>query len=404
MLTTSQSYVIYPGNGATTVFPFNFIILQASHLVVYIQNTAVQGSSPITLSPTQYSVTGIGNINGGTVIYPASGSPLAAGWTITIQRIVPYQQPTSLSNQGAFYPQVVEESLDLLTMQNQQLAAQIAGETAVIYPVGINWRGTWDPTIYYNEGDGVTFASQLYVAMSANINNEPDQYRTVWTTISAGPVGPQGATGPTGAQGPQGPQGATGPQGLSGVNWRGNWSSTVTYNQGDGVTSNGNLYVAILNNEPPGNQPPNGTYWQLFTGSQGPQGPQGSQGPQGIQGPQGPTGATGAQGPQGPAGPAPFQNGVIGGNIGNGSVYQNTSTLAMFVCVWAFGMANKVTTLNAYVGSTNPPGWMANFAQTGSAYNGANTTIGISFVVPAGCFWCVNASNISSGIGVSALQ
>ena len=135
MLTTSQSYVTYQGNGATTQFPFNFIVPNATQLVVSITNNNVSPAITTFLSSSQYSATGIGSGNefaggggvGGTVTYPTSGTPLSMGWTITIQRVVLYTQPTSLTNQGAFYPQVVEAALDLLTMMAQQLAAQTAG-------------------------------------------------------------------------------------------------------------------------------------------------------------------------------------------------------------------------------------------------------------------------------------
>ncbi len=133
MLTTNQSYVKYLGNGATTSFPFSFIVQNASQLVVSITNNNVSPAVTTVLGTSQYSVTGIGSGNefaggsgpGGTVIYPTLGSPLPTGWSITIQRVVPYTQGTSLTNQGAFYPQVVEAALDYLTMQTQQLQAAV---------------------------------------------------------------------------------------------------------------------------------------------------------------------------------------------------------------------------------------------------------------------------------------
>ncbi|MGA2937290.1 MAG: hypothetical protein ABSF52_09360 [Syntrophobacteraceae bacterium] len=127
MLTTTQSTVTYLGNGATTQFAYNFLVPAQSQMVVTLTNNNVSPAVVTTLSTSQYSVSGIGNATGGIVTYTVSGSPLASGWSITIQRVVPYQQNTSLTNQGAFYPQVVEAALDYLTMQCQQLAAQIAG-------------------------------------------------------------------------------------------------------------------------------------------------------------------------------------------------------------------------------------------------------------------------------------
>ncbi|MGA2401440.1 MAG: hypothetical protein ABSG91_07010 [Syntrophobacteraceae bacterium] len=125
MLTSTQSYVTYLGNGLTTVFPYSFPVQQAGQMVVSITNSTVSPPVTTVLSTSQYSVSGIGGASGGNVTYPVSGSPLPAGWSITIQRIVPYQQNTSLANQGAFYPAVVEAALDNLTMQVQQIAAAI---------------------------------------------------------------------------------------------------------------------------------------------------------------------------------------------------------------------------------------------------------------------------------------
>src|SRR5258708_33889923 len=48
---------------------------------------------------------------GGTITYNP-GSPIAVGTTLAIQRIVAGTQPTTLSNQGAFWPQVIEKALD----------------------------------------------------------------------------------------------------------------------------------------------------------------------------------------------------------------------------------------------------------------------------------------------------
>jgi hypothetical protein len=132
MLTTTQSYVTYQGNGATTSFPFNFYVEVAGHLTVSITNNNVSPAQTTVLASTQYAAAGIGNASGGTVTYPVNGSPLPSGWSITIQRIVPCQQATSLSNQGAFYPQVVESALDYLTMIAQQLQAAASGTSPVL--------------------------------------------------------------------------------------------------------------------------------------------------------------------------------------------------------------------------------------------------------------------------------
>ena len=127
MLTTTQSYVTYQGNGAATSFSFNFPVQQASYLVVTI--TQISTGNVTVLSPTQYSVTPAGGAwpaTSGTVAY-GSGNPLTSDFKITIQRVLPVEQNTSLSNQAAFYPEVVEAALDYLTMLIQQLADRVSG-------------------------------------------------------------------------------------------------------------------------------------------------------------------------------------------------------------------------------------------------------------------------------------
>ena len=126
-LSTSANKVIHNGNGVATSFPFTFPILEASHLSVIYTDA---GGNSITLSTSLYSVTGIGAIAGGSVTYPLSGSPLASGETLTLLRTVPLTQTTVLSNQGGYYPEVVERRFDLAYMAMQQLA-EIVGRYTV---------------------------------------------------------------------------------------------------------------------------------------------------------------------------------------------------------------------------------------------------------------------------------
>lgn len=126
-LTTTTNKVIHAGNGSATVFPYGFPILSASHLAVIYTNAA---GAETTLSPSEYSVTGIGSRAGGSVTYMRSGSPIASGTRLTLVRTVPYTQTTVLSNQGGYYPEVVEARFDLIAMAMQQLA-EIVGRTTV---------------------------------------------------------------------------------------------------------------------------------------------------------------------------------------------------------------------------------------------------------------------------------
>jgi hypothetical protein len=128
-ISTTASAVTIAGNGATNSFNFSFIPGVATNVVVTYTDansnatTLVQGSQ-YTLSinaPAAGQIWGVG----GTVTYPLSGAPIAAGTYLTIQRIVPFTQLTSISNQGDFYPQSVERAMDTLEMQIQQAEGQI---------------------------------------------------------------------------------------------------------------------------------------------------------------------------------------------------------------------------------------------------------------------------------------
>ena len=117
-LDTTSNRVIFAGNGATTIFTYAFNIPDADSVVaIYTDADGVE----TTLSSSQYQITGLNDNAGGTLTYPLSGPAIAVGTTLTLQRIVALVQQTELVNQGGYYPAVVEDSLDYLTMIDQQL-------------------------------------------------------------------------------------------------------------------------------------------------------------------------------------------------------------------------------------------------------------------------------------------
>lgn len=127
MISTETACITLLGNGATTVWDFPFVADNEDDLIVTYIN--VSGGEEI-LDPSLYTVT----INavppgqlwgiGGSVTYPNTGSPpipIVDGTFMNIKRAVPYTQTVAIGNQGAFYPQAVEQGLDLLELQIQQL-------------------------------------------------------------------------------------------------------------------------------------------------------------------------------------------------------------------------------------------------------------------------------------------
>lgn len=119
---STSSRVVANGNGATTVFTFAFKVLASTDLTVTY--TDALGNQTV-LSAGQYTVTSNVGVfptddTGGTVTYNPSGTPIASGTTLTIQRTTASTQPASINNQGAFWPAVVEQALDRILMIVQQ--------------------------------------------------------------------------------------------------------------------------------------------------------------------------------------------------------------------------------------------------------------------------------------------
>lgn len=112
------------GNGSTSAFPFSFKVFQASDLEVVRLDTTTNTETSLVLT-SDYTVTL--NLDqdsnpGGTVTLLAGA--LAAGYTLTLTSDLPNLQPTDLTNQGGFYPDVINDALDRATIQIQQLQEQ----------------------------------------------------------------------------------------------------------------------------------------------------------------------------------------------------------------------------------------------------------------------------------------
>ncbi|MDP2376411.1 hypothetical protein [Reyranella sp.] len=122
-LSSTINKMIHEGNGATTVWPFPFPVLEAGHLTVIL--TDGTGLETV-LSPSLYGVAGVGDPAGGSVTYPLLGSPIASDTKLTLLRTVPYTQTTVLSNQGGYYPEVVERRFDQIYMALQQLEERVS--------------------------------------------------------------------------------------------------------------------------------------------------------------------------------------------------------------------------------------------------------------------------------------
>jgi hypothetical protein len=112
----------YAGNGVATSFPFYFKVFDKTGAQVVLTDT--DGVATVLVLDSDYSIalsTDQDSAPGGTITYPISGSPMAAGLTLTAIGGVPYDQATDITNAGRFLPQVIENALDKVTILIQQL-------------------------------------------------------------------------------------------------------------------------------------------------------------------------------------------------------------------------------------------------------------------------------------------
>lgn len=169
----------YAGNGATQ-FAFGFKVFAAADLVVTRSDGAIE--TPLSLN-TDYTVSLNADQNaspGGTVTYPASGSPLPvlpAASSLTITGAISELQTASITNQGGFYPKVIEDALDRAVILIQQLR-ELANRS-LNFPKSDQTLGTTLPLAASRAGKALIFNQDGSVGVS------PDSYVNQTTATSA---------------------------------------------------------------------------------------------------------------------------------------------------------------------------------------------------------------------------
>jgi hypothetical protein len=117
----------FNGNGSASAFPFAFKVFSSADLVVVVRDDATGVETTLALT-SGYTVSLNADQNaspGGSVTLVAGA--LATGKTLVISSSLQYLQPTDLTNQGGFYPKVITNALDRLTIFCQQLAQGVKG-------------------------------------------------------------------------------------------------------------------------------------------------------------------------------------------------------------------------------------------------------------------------------------
>lgn len=151
----------YVGNGATDTYNYNFKIFQSSDLEVAERDLA--GVVTIYTLNVDYTVTGVGNDAGGTIILTAGN--LTSGFELAIRRKPPITQLTDIKNQGDFFPEVHENTFDKGTMIDQKQQDEIDRSLKIDVVVD---PSTFDTVI---EGD-VTDAANAERVVMVNATND----------------------------------------------------------------------------------------------------------------------------------------------------------------------------------------------------------------------------------------
>jgi len=158
----------YIGSGAATVFPFAFNVFAAAEMQVAKLNTTSNVETILVLN-TDYTVQLNGDQNsnpGGTITTPAV---LASGYNLTITSDIANLQPTDLTNQGGFFPEVITDALDRATIQIQQLDQN---SRAIKIPLSDGVLDMTTPVVSARQGKYLAFDSFGLPVVSSGTGND----------------------------------------------------------------------------------------------------------------------------------------------------------------------------------------------------------------------------------------
>ncbi len=120
----------YIGAGSTEIYNYTFKIFEDTDLLVTVKDTD-DVETELILN-TDYTVTDAGETAGGTIVlvdanqdWLDADGDLLTGYTITIRRVLELTQDTDIRNQGAYFPEIHENTFDRLTMISQQLQDEV---------------------------------------------------------------------------------------------------------------------------------------------------------------------------------------------------------------------------------------------------------------------------------------
>jgi len=101
-------YNIYTANGLTTVFPYEFYLLNPGDIAVSINGAVISSG---------YTISGVGNVDGGDITFL---TPPANGVTVMLERVIPTYRLTDYQDNGDLLADTVNKDFDRLWMAMQQ--------------------------------------------------------------------------------------------------------------------------------------------------------------------------------------------------------------------------------------------------------------------------------------------
>ena len=173
----------YSGNGATTVFNYNFKILSSSDLKVIIRSST--GTETTKTLNTHYTLTGVGSAGGGSITFTAGNIP-TSGQTIVLIRDTTQTQSIDYVANDPFPAETHEEGLDKGIILAQELQEEVDrciklsrtnsissteftigaadragkilgfdsnGELSIVVSELGSYRGNWSTATIYNQRD-----------------------------------------------------------------------------------------------------------------------------------------------------------------------------------------------------------------------------------------------------------
>lgn len=123
MTISSQNRIAGPfiGNGVTTGFPFGFKVFAPEDLLVVTADTTTSATLQLTGDYTVILNVDQNATPGGVITLK---SPLPVGSTLSATSDLAIIQPLDLTNNGGFYPRVINDAFDRLTIFAQQIASR----------------------------------------------------------------------------------------------------------------------------------------------------------------------------------------------------------------------------------------------------------------------------------------